>query len=99
MSIPAFLGAKSSDQYVEQVLTTGITTEAIILGYESHDEYNLVIYRYKPHDRLDEITCKKLLFASKNEWIPVNTTVPVKYLRSVPYISILLPYARKQWPE
>jgi hypothetical protein len=79
------------------VLRTGKTATAMILGYETDsDGFVSVVYEFTPENAASSITCKRLAVRRLEKLLPVGQRVEVRYLKSAPTMSILVPYAELQ---
>ena len=93
----SFVSRRDKGSETAYVLRSGLLADAEIIGYESND-FLWVTYRFLPMGSQDPVTCKKALTFGA-ERLPVGTVVPVRYLAKFPSISLLLPYAKHQFPS
>lgn len=80
----------------QELLKTGLSGEAEILGYKTSMRYHkqIVVYRFQSENG-QLVVCEKAIGRHENQ-LPAGSKVPVKYMARYPAISILLPYAKTQ---
>ena len=93
----AFVPRRDKGGEIDYVLKSGLLADAEIIGYENND-FLWVTYRFLPIGSREPVTCNKALTFGA-ERFPVGTVVPVRYLAKFPSISLLVPYAKHQFPS
>lgn len=83
----------------QDLLETGLKSEAEILGYETSIRRNKQIVKYSfLSENGKKIICKKTI-ASNEQRYPIGSKTTVCYMSQYPSISILQPYAKTQEPS